>query len=200
MIIIGVPTTGAIPVRVVGSIQNVILNRQDVLPYFIEGSLVYDARARIVNYAIEKGADLLFLDSDIMFPLEGFDKLVAHNADIVSGLYFMRHPASKPVAYKTIRPKTLFHEPMIENIDMKTIQPYMEIAGAGLGFCLIRNNVLTALTKCKVNPFEPFGGVGEDFSFFLRCRKKGFKCMLDTTFELKHIGDYEYSAKDCTEG
>lgn len=199
MIVIGVPTTGAIPVRVVGSIQSVILNRENVVPYYIEGSLVYDARARIVNYALEKKADLLFLDSDIMFPLEGFDRLLAHNTDIVSGLYFGRNPGSKPIAYKTIKPKTLFHEPTIEPIDMNNLQPYMEIAGAGLGFCLIRNNVLNALSKYKVNPFEPFGGLGEDFSFFLRCKRKGFKCMLDTTFELKHLGDYEYSVKDYKE-
>ena len=36
MIIIGVPTTGAIPVRVVGSIENVLLNRQNVTTCYIE--------------------------------------------------------------------------------------------------------------------------------------------------------------------
>lgn len=199
MIVIGVPTTGAIPVRVVGSIDNVLLNRKDVLPHYIEGSLVYDARARIVNYALSQGADLLFLDSDIQFPLEGFDRLVAHNTDIVSGLYYGRHPGhTQPIAYKTVKPKTLFREPILEVIDH--IEPYMEVAGAGLGFCLIRNKVLKALAPTKVNPFEPFGGLGEDFSFFLRCRRKGFKIMLDTTFELGHIGDHTYTAKDYQEG
>ena len=108
MIVIGVPTTGAIPVKVVGAIENVLLNRQGVVPLYIEGSLVYDARARIVNYALQKGADLLFLDSDIVFPLEGFDRLIEHDRPIVSGLYFGRHEgASGPIAYKTIKPKTI---------------------------------------------------------------------------------------------
>lgn len=196
MIVIGVPTTGAIPTRVVGCIDDLLLNRKEVYPCYIEGSLVYDARAKIVNHALSQGADLLFLDSDIIFPREGFDRLVAHNADIVSGLYYGRHPGSKPIAYKTIKPKTFFHDPVVEPIDVNNLQPYMEIAGAGLGFCLIRHNVLKSLTSLKVNPFEPFGTLGEDYSFFIRAKRKGFKCMLDTTFELKHLGDYEYSAKD----
>ena len=90
MIIIGVPTTGAIPVRVVGSIENVLLNRQNVTTCYIEGSLVYDARARIVNYALQKGADLLFVDSDIEFGLDAFDRLIWRDTDIVSGLYYGR--------------------------------------------------------------------------------------------------------------
>lgn len=197
MTIIGVPTTGKIPVKVVGSIENLILNRPNIRPIYIEGSLVYDARCRIVNYALEQAADLLFLDSDIVFPLEAYDRLVERNADIVSGLYYGRTENNlKPIAYKEVRPKTLFHKQKAENIDVQDLKDYMEVEGAGLGFCLIKNDVLRSL-KPKVNPFEPFGGLGEDLSFFVRCRKLGYKVMLDTTFELQHLGEYAYSRKDC---
>ena len=70
----------------------------------------------------------------------------------------------------------------------------MEIAGAGLGFCLIKNRVLKSFSK--INPFEPYKDLGEDLSFFLRCRKNGYKVMLDTTFTLNHLGEYAYNAKD----
>lgn len=196
MIIVGVPTTGAIPVKVIGCIENLIMQRKDVIPFYTEGSLVYDARAGIVNYALKQGADLLFLDSDILFPLEGFDRLVAHDTDIVSGLYFGRHEgATGPIAYKKIRPRTIFHEQILEPIT--EIKPIMEVDGAGLGFCLIKNKVLHSLTKINKNPFEPFGSLGEDLSFFVRCKRRGYKVLLDTTFELKHLGEYEYSRKDC---
>ena len=198
MIVIGVPTTGSIPIEVVGSIDAVLLShpRGEIVPYYMKGSLVYDARCRIFNYALKNNADLLFLDSDIEFPPEALDILLRHNTDIVSGLYYGRVPGSQPIAYKTIIPKTLFHKDKIETIDIESIHDhYFSVAGTGLGFCLIRNNVLRAFKKNQ-NPFEPFGNLGEDFSFFVRCRKLGFKCMLDTTFELKHIGDYKYSRKD----
>ena len=109
MIVIGVPTTGAIPTRVVGSIENVLLNRTNVAPYYVTGSLVYDARANIVNYALQKGADLLFVDSDIEFTLDGFDRLIWRDTDIVSGLYYGRQPGHNgPIAYKRIWKATPF--------------------------------------------------------------------------------------------
>lgn len=197
MIVIGVPTTGAIPTRVVGSIENVLLTHPQgsVVPVYIEGSLVYDARCQLLNHALRMNADLFFIDSDIVFDREAFDRLVWRDTDIVSGLYYGRREGSPPVAYKAVKPQNIFHKAMIETIDVKTMKPYMEVAGTGLGFCLIRNRVLRSFNT-KSNPFEPFGGLGEDFSFFLRCKKNGFKVMLDTTFELTHIGQYGYTAKD----
>lgn len=196
MIVLGVPTTGAISVKVVGCIQSLIMQRKDVIPYYTEGSLVYDARAGIVNYALKQHADLLFLDSDILFPIEGFDRLVAHDMDIVSGLYYGRHEGhSGPIAYKKIRPRTRFRGQVLEPIT--EIKPFMYVDGVGLGFCLIKYHVLEALTKIDKNPFEPFGALGEDLSFFVRCRKKGYKVLLDTTFELKHLGEKEYTFRDC---
>ena len=194
MIVLGMPTTGAIPIQVIGSIQNVLMNRKDVTPYYTEGSLVYDARAKIVNYALSQGADVLFVDSDIVFPIEGFDRLKWHDRPIVSGLYFGRHKGqSNPIAYKTVKPSTFYRKkPVLETID--EIKPFMEVEGAGLGFCLVQNKVLRAFGK--ENPFEPFGNLGEDLSFFTRCRRKGFKIMLDSSFALEHIGQYSYTAQD----
>ena len=197
MIVIGVPTTGEIPVEVVGSIDSVLLTHEGVVPKYVQGSLVYDARSQIMEYALSKNADLLFLDSDIIFPLEAFDRLVAHHTDIVSGLYYGRHEGhTGPIAYKTIRPKTIFRPQELETIT--EIRPFMEVAGVGLGFCLIRNNVLETVARkvTRINPFEPFGNLGEDLSFFVRLRRLGFKCYLDTTVELKHIGKYGFSAED----
>lgn len=194
MIVLGVPTMGSIPVKVIGCIDNLIMKRE-VIPYYTEYSLIYDARRLIMQYALDKGADLLFLDSDICFPLEGFDRLLNHSTDICSGLYWDRHGSGEPIAYKKVLPSTWYRKkPVVERID--TITEYMSVDGVGLGFCLIRNNVLQAFAGDKHNPFEPFGNLGEDFSFLYRCRKKGFKIMLDTSFELKHLGEYAYTIKD----
>lgn len=194
MIVLGVPTMGSIPVKVIGCIDNLIMKRE-VIPYYTEYSLIYDARRLIMQYALDKGADLLFLDSDICFPLEGFDRLLNHSTDICSGLYWDRHGSGEPIAYKKVLPSTWYRkDPVVERID--TIENYMQVDGVGLGFCLIRYNVLEAFAGDKHNPFEPFGNLGEDFSFLYRCRKKGFKIMLDTSFELKHLGEYAYTIKD----
>ena len=189
MILIGVPTMGTIPIKVAASLFG-LSKKPDVELIFTRNSLVYDARHTLMQYALQNGADLLFIDSDIQFTTEAFERLSSHQKPIVSGLYFMKDEERKPVAYKTVKPRTIFRQhPLVEHIDH--IEPFMEVAGVGLGFCLIRNEVLKSFDPDR-NPFEPFGGLGEDFSFFYRCRKKGYQVYLDTTLGLKHLGEYAY--------
>lgn len=191
MILIGVPTMGTIPIKVAASLGMVEKKYgKDVDIIYTRNSLVYNARDTILREAVRNGSDLLFIDSDIYFTIEGFERLLSHKKPIVSGLYFQKSPERLPVAYKKVRPRTLFHLPITDHIT--EIEPFMEVEGAGLGFCLIRNEVLRAMDSDRINPFEPYKGLGEDFSFFYRCRKKGYKVYLDTTIPLKHLGEYEY--------
>jgi hypothetical protein len=190
--IIGIPTMGTIPIKVFASVVKVVRIYGDELKIMTTAnSLVYNARNDIALDALNNGTDLFFLDSDIEFTTEAFKRLLSHKKPIVAGLYWQRSSPSLPVAYKKVRPKTLFRDtPVAEHIT--DIEPFMEVEGAGLGFCLIRHEVLKAVSKDCDNPFQPFGNMGEDFSFFYRCRKKGYKVYLDTTLKLKHLGEYEY--------
>lgn len=191
MILIGIPTMGTIPIKVAASLNKVEkMYGKDVDIMFTRNSLVYDARNTILREAVRNGSDLLFIDSDIYFTAEAIETISRHKKPIVSGLYFQKTEERKPVAYKKVRPRTLFKPPSIEHIT--EIEPFMEVEGVGLGFCLIRNEVLRAMDSDRINPFEPYKGLGEDFSFFYRCRKKGYKIYLDTTIPLKHLGEYEY--------
>ena len=192
MILIGIPNMGTVPTEVMASIVRVAKAYGDKISYIApSNSLVYDARDMIMLEALKMDADLVFIDSDIEFSLEAFQRLLSHKKPIVSGLYYGRNFPSKPIAYKKVRPKTFFRKnPIAEHIT--EIEPFMEVEGAGLGFCLIRKEVLRAVYREGYNAFQPIKGLGEDFSFFYRCRKKGYKIYLDTTLELKHRGRYKY--------
>jgi len=194
MIVIGIPTMGSIPTKVVGSIGKIIREYgQQVELFCTNHSLIYDARHTLFQYALESGADLMFIDSDIIFTPEAFGQLLRHKKPIVSGLYYARAFPSEPIAYKVVKPKTLFRsKPELVQLKHDELEPFMEVAGVGLGFCLIRHEVLQAVNIEGKNPFEPYGNMGEDFSFLLRCRKKGYKIFLDTTLGLKHVGEFEY--------
>lgn len=194
MILIGVPTMGTIPIKVAASLNLIEKKYGDQVDImYTRNSLVYDARHTILREAVRNGSDLLFIDSDIYFTAEAIETISRHKKPIVSGLYFQKTPERLPVAYKKVRPRALFSPPTIEHIT--EIEPFMEVQGAGLGFCLIRNEVLRAMDSDRINPFEPYKGLGEDFSFFYRCRKKGYKIYLDTTIPLKHLGEYEYDGE-----
>ena len=194
MIMIGIPTMGTVPVKVMADIVQVVRQQRDnVTMMTTKMSLVYDARYIIMQEALNNGADLLFLDSDIDFTTDAFNRLLSHKKPIVSGLYYGKGSPSNPIAYKKVRPKTIFrNKPICEQLQTSELEPFMEVEGVGLGFCLIRHEVLKAVNKEGLNPFEPFGNLGEDFAFLYRARQKGYKIWLDTTLGLKHIGEYEY--------
>ena len=194
MIMIGIPTMGTVPVKVMADIVQVVRQQRDnVTMMTTKMSLVYDARYIIMQEALNNGADLLFLDSDIDFTIEAFNRLLSHKKPIVSGLYYGKGSPSNPIAYKKVRPKTIFrNKPICEQLQTSELEPFMEVEGVGLGFCLIRHEVLKTVNKEGLNPFEPFGNLGEDFAFLYRARQKGYKIWLDTTLGLKHIGEYEY--------
>lgn len=192
MILIGIPTMGTIPIKVFASVVKVVRQYGDEVSIITtSNSLIYNARNQLAMEAHNNNADLVFIDSDVEFTPEAFTQLINHDKPIVSGLYWSRSTPSTPVAYKKVRPKTLFRkEPVGDTIT--EVHPFMEVEGAGMGFCIIRHEVLREVYKNCDNPFQPFGNMGEDFSFFYRCRKKGYKIYLDSTLGLKHLGEYEY--------
>ena len=194
MIVIGIPTMGTVPIEIMADVVQVVRQHGDnVVMTTTKMSLVYDARYILMQEALKNDADLMFLDSDIHFTTGAFNQLLAHKKPIVSGLYYGKGNPSNPIAYTKVRPKRFFmSKPICEQLKKDEIEPFMEVEGVGLGFCLIRNEVLKAVDKEGFNPFEPFGNLGEDFAFLYRCRQKGYKIWLDTTLGLKHIGSYEY--------
>lgn len=192
MILIGIPTMGTVPIKVFASVVKVVRKYGDELQIMTtSNSLVYNARNDLAMDAHNNNMDLVFIDSDIEFTPEAFTQLISHKKPIVSGLYWSRSCPSTPVAYKKVRPKTIFRKNPIGD-HITEIEPFMEVEGAGMGFCLIRHEVLVDIYKDYDNPFQPFGNMGEDFSFFYRARKKGYKIYLDTTLGLKHLGEYAY--------
>lgn len=194
MILIGIPTMGTVPIEVLGDVVQVIRQQQNnAVVVTTKMSLVYDARYILMQEALNSDADLLFVDSDIHFTVGAFNQLLSHKKPIVSGLYYGKGNPSNPIAYKKVRPKTIFRsKPICEQLQTSELEPFMEVEGVGMGFCLIRHEVLKAVNKEGFNPFEPFGNLGEDFAFLYRARQKGYKIWLDTTLGLKHIGTCEY--------
>ena len=69
-----------------------------------QSSLVYDARNKLTDMAIEGDFDrVLWLDSDVVFDRHLYRRLSEHldmGKEMVSGLYFGRKPNYTPVIYK----------------------------------------------------------------------------------------------------
>lgn len=192
IILLGMPTVGKIPTKTAISLLQTV-KKGAVEPLLVEGSLVYDSRDQIATFAVNNGYDyVLYADSDMIFSADDLNKLIAHDADIVSGLYVTRHGEQKNVAYKKIITRRRFPYRQPELINDTLTSGYSEIAAVGFGFVLIKTSAIKSMLKRYKSLFEPRWGVGEDIAFCLRAKKCGYKIYIDRDVKLGHIGEKVY--------
>jgi len=158
------------------------------------GTVLDRARNELVKKALQRKADYIwFIDSDSIIPKDAFKKLLNLNADIASGVYFVKTRPYVPVMRKEIEGKLYF----MELIDFNRVY---EADGIGLGCCLIRADVFKKLPKpwFKFEWKEGERQLSEDLYFCRLARKHGFKILVDTGIVVGHQGgtvtDFEYRA------
>lgn len=166
--------------------------------YFLPNTLIYDGRNMISLYAIENEFDnVMWFDSDMLFPPDTLLRLQAHNTDIVSGLYVKRRQPVEPVLYEKIEEPTRDQDGKLKgNIEPYINFPrdsYFQVAGCGFG-CVLTSTKLLKDVWDKFGPaFAPYPWAGEDLSFCYRARKLGYQIYCDSTISCGHIGTFTYT-------
>jgi GT2 family glycosyltransferase len=158
----------------------------DMLPIGL--SLVYTAREEAAKAFLQGGYDaLLFVDSDMVVPVDLLTRLIEADKDIVSALAFKRTPGYEPCIFKEL-----------SEDDARFYLDYprglTEIEGVGMACTLIKRRVFEQVPQPW---FFPHKVLGEDLSFCVRARAAGFKIYCDTELICGHcnvetIGEAHY--------
>jgi predicted O-methyltransferase YrrM len=176
---------------------------QRFLPLEEEGALIDTARNRIFRKAQKENADyLLFIDSDMVFPADALQKLIALDKDIATGVYFSRKSPHRPILYEWTGKDTGVHRNYVEIPE----EPF-RVDSCGGGFLLISKKVLDEWTTERYKKHgRPFTRIlrddgetgadhlGEDTSFCLRCKELGYEIWADPTIDLGHKGSITVGA------
>jgi hypothetical protein len=160
-----------------------------VNPY-ASGPLIAQGRNYLVQKFLESPCDyFLSVDTDIEWHPEQIDDLMAHDKDIVSGLY--RSHGEKGVVwpvYLKQMPDGTYDRATLDDVEDKT--ELMEVGAVGMGFCLIKRKVFEELEPSILFPFAETlhhdRYQGEDVTFCWRAREKGFKVYLDPSVGVAH--------------
>lgn len=166
-------------------------------------AIIQWARDEVIDMYLKTDANRLFcIDSDILWEPEDFMRLLAlsQKKDIVCGSY----PAKKDQPTFYIR----YDESGIIEADEYGL---IEILGIGLGFTVIRREVIEKISESspklydeisqrKISSIFKIGEYkgsrrGEDMSFFESLIDLGYKVNLDPSIELGHIGTKIYRGK-----
>lgn len=161
---------------------------------FAQSSLIYDARNKLVNVAVDGGFDrVLWLDSDMVFSSDLFkrfhDRLDA-GYEMVTGLYFSRKLPIRPVIYKDLRLERdgRFVSGVADNCDDYPRDSLFPVKGCGFGAVMTSVDLLRRLRDRFGQPFVPLTGFGEDLSFCLRAAEAGVTILCDSGIKLGHVG------------
>ena len=179
---------GGIHPRTVQSLWSMRLPEKDRRAFFLpQDRPTTSARSDAVVMAKDIGSEsLLFVDSDMEFEPDLYDRLNRIDADIVCGLFWQKRVPSFP----TICVKEKDKE---GNDRLRTILPdgkVQDVDACGMAATLIRKKVLD---WAEYPAFKHYGFISEDFEFCLRARAYGFTIKCDTSLKVAHRGDIAFN-------
>ena len=188
-ILLAIPTNKYIEPETFKSIYDLIVpeNVEITFQYFY-GYQIDQIRNLIAHWASHY--DYLFsVDSDIVLPNDSLAKMLAHNVDMVSGVYIQRKPDQEILE---IYRKN--HLGGVSNIPFTELQPVglHEIDGCGFGCVLIKSDVIRKIGYPQFvykSALDHIHTVSEDVYFCAKAQEKGSKIYVDSTIVCKHIGN-----------
>jgi len=181
-IALGLPTNRLIKPKTVKSLLELAARKKLEIIVSTKGYNCAENRNYIAAQAIKKGCThLLHVDDDMIYEPDTLDKLLAHDKDIVGGLYKTKYEVQDYVIEylnTDVMPDKLF-----------------ECAALGTGLLLVKTEVY----KKTPQPWYGYvwfdnGMVKEsvDWVFCKNARKAGFKVWCDPQVTAKHIGQFCY--------
>jgi hypothetical protein len=138
---------------------------------------------------------IFWIDSDIQWEVEDFQRLYESKLDIISGLY-----ATTPtgiVACGTFHPELIkdgIEKPVIthESHFFMDDEP-VEVFGVGFGFVAIKSGVFENIDRpwfkiehIKWDDVDYETNVGEDYSWCMNARRNGYKTFIDPMVKVLH--------------
>lgn len=155
------------------------------------GTLIVNQRTALATDAIEMGAThVLWLDSDMRFPIDTIGRLLAHDKDIVAANYSTRKFPLKPVAFANDQSwDTVPTNPDSTGLEL--------VAAVGMGVMLVKTEVFAKIGM----PYFMIGYSpktqeysGEDIYFCRKARSVGYEIFIDHDLskEVKHTGAIDF--------
>lgn len=182
---IGIGCQGTVMSKTLASIMGVLITSHDkVTGYSMrQGGDIVSARTFCVQDAIEKKAThIFFIDSDMQFPADTLERLLAHDKEIVTVEYNRRRLPAESVTTP---------------LEKRSETELYKARNIGGGCLLIKLSVFQREVMPLAKPYFNFGRgkdgmvvIGEDTWFANTARDAGIDSWIDPTIVVKHIGEF----------
>jgi GT2 family glycosyltransferase len=172
--------------RFIESVFNVISDARYsiALAPQLSGPLIARARNLVVERFLSSDAEFLwFVDTDIVFDTRVPRDLIAQHRPIVSAHYLGQN----------IDGTTFNVASVIEDDELKRVEELeglTKVEAVGMGCCMIRRQVLETLGTGDLWPFAELPGLGEDVTFCMRAKDKGFDSYVYAPCKVGHVKEH----------
>jgi hypothetical protein len=152
-----------------------------------------DWKTRSVGSGLYTYGKIIWIDSDVQWEVEDFQRIFESELDVVSGLY-ATHPNGTVAC-------SVFHPDYEEPKPAKTHESFffmqdepVEVFGVGFGFVAIKSGVFENMDRpwFKIEhiiwdkELDFATNVGEDYSWCMNARRNGYKIFVDPTVKVLH--------------
>lgn len=193
-ILIGIPTAKNIEAETFKAIYDLEVPEGYVTQFQCFYGYNIDQVRNLIAHWVVNGFDYLFsVDSDIAFEPDTLKKLLAHDKDVVSGLYIQRKPNQHTLEiYEHNGRGGVSNMPYAKLKD----RGLTEIAGCGFGCVLVKREVFETVGYPQFeyhSAIDHAHTISEDNDFCRKARDKGFKIYADPSIHCRHIGNYTFT-------
>lgn len=138
---------------------------------------------------------ILFLDADMTHPADTLVKLLAHNKDIVGGLYHYGAHPFPPVALVRNSDDSMRYTAITLYDDA-----LFRVDATGMGCVLIKREVFENVEfpwfLYEEDPDKGIRSISEDMHFFKKVRAEGYEVWIDPTVKCGHIKTVEITEQN----
>jgi len=170
----------------------------EVLLFQMPGTLIFHQREKLAKTAIDAGTEaILWIDSDMRFPADTYEVLLAHGVDICG--------VNATTRVEPVLPTALNVEMVDESAVFKKVnsvgKDYVEeVSAVGFGVTLTRTSVFSKIAEPWFDILWTDAGsiIGEDVHFCIKAQDFNIKTHVDHVLSkyIKHIGTKEYGWGD----
>jgi GT2 family glycosyltransferase len=171
----------------------------DLNVYTSQGTLIFDQRNSLVRTAVEEKCDyILFIDADMRFPKDTFERLLKANKDIIGVNATTRMMPPKPTA-RNIQINEDGSVDWLEVFSNKE-KGIGKVDAIGCGVMLIKTSCLKNIPQPYFYFEQLLKGklLGEDIYFCIKAKDAGVQTWVDhdLSMEIGHVGSYIYGWDD----
>lgn len=193
-ILIATPTMGDVSIQFAHSLLAMVLKTKQKYPECKIAmattirKMHHRARTELAETFLKTDCThILWLDDDNIPREDDLNKLIEDDLPLVSGLYFRRTEPYEPIIMvKRENGKGIERRPdLYRNGERKPIK----IHSTGMGFMLVKRQVVYEVKRLASEMFDIRGGIGEDVWFCVQAHGAGYDVWLDPSVVVGHLGE-----------